>query len=80
MFEIKDSKVNMATSANVVGTFSGEAGEDVMLWIQQVRFAGEVYGAPDVEIKKMILLNLRGAAQAWTSSTFGNRTLETHTV
>jgi hypothetical protein len=41
-----------------------------------VRFVGEVCDAPDVEIKKMILSNLRGSAQAWDCSVYRNPTAE----
>ncbi len=73
MEEINNSlnKNDMATAAKSIECFSGGAEEDVILWILEVRFTRAIIGGSEEDMKRVILLKLRGAARSWASEVIG---------
>ncbi|KAF9762429.1 Retrovirus-related Pol polyprotein from transposon [Nosema granulosis] len=67
---------DMATAAKSINTFSGESNEDVLTWLQEVKFVRGVIGSSEEETRKMMLLKLRGAALSWAAEVLGERSTE----
>ncbi|WUR05035.1 endonuclease [Vairimorpha necatrix] len=64
---------DMATTTNNVGCFTGEAGEDVNVWLRDIMLVGEVSKWTNDQFKTALVSKLRGKALSWASQTLGGK-------
>lgn len=60
----------MASAANAVKTFHGSEGEDINLWLKEVKLISTLAGFNDTQTASLILFRLRERAQTWAAGVF----------
>lgn len=65
---INSFNIDMASVVNALREYNGEPHEDVNIWLRDVNLVKTAGNIPDIIMRNILLLKLRGMAQSWASS------------
>ena len=61
-------KYDMATAIKMISPFSGNASQDINIWLRNFRLYTNVYGCPQSDLGRILLCCLQGEALTWASA------------